>query len=199
MYSYHCARGRITYLCIFTVMKWNTYTIREIHINDAPSFNNMVKKNQSRLENFFAGTVARNQNLPDTEAFIHDILQKQEKNEYYAFVIVDDTTHGLVGFMDVKNIDWRIPKAELGYFMDDAYAGKGLATGLMQTLIQELLKLHKFNKLFLRTHPANKAARSLAEKCGFEVEGILRRDYKTTSGELADLVYYGFIPADNVG
>jgi RimJ/RimL family protein N-acetyltransferase len=50
---------------------------------------------------------------------------------------------------------------------------------------------HKFKKLFLRTHPTNLAARKIAEKCGFEVEGIIKRDYKTTSGELIDLVYYG--------
>ena len=31
----------------------------------------------------------------------------------------------------------------------------------------------------------------LLEKCGFEKEGLIRRDYKTTSGELVDLIYYG--------
>ncbi|MHB1278878.1 MAG: hypothetical protein ACYC1Q_10815 [Bacteroidia bacterium] len=29
------------------------------------------------------------------------------------------------------------------------------------------------------------------EETGFEVEGRIRRDYKTTSGELVDLIYYG--------
>jgi len=34
-------------------------------------------------------------------------------------------------------------------------------------------------------------AKKLAESCGFQVEGIIRRDYKTTTGELVDLLYYG--------
>ena len=50
-----------------------------------------------------------------------------------------------------------------------------------------------FTKLFLRTSPANTDACLLAEKCGFEIEGLLRKDYKTTSGELVDLRYYGLL------
>ncbi|MFT5779805.1 MAG: ribosomal-protein-serine acetyltransferase [Crocinitomicaceae bacterium] len=37
------------------------------------------------------------------------------------------------------------------------------------------------------------AAKKLAESCGFEIEGTIRKDYKTTSGELIDLIYYGLL------
>ena len=58
---------------------------------------------------------------------------------------------------------------------------------LMDHYFREL----QFNKLFLRTHPTNTACRMLAERCGFEQEGLIRKDYKTTHGELVDLIYYG--------
>jgi RimJ/RimL family protein N-acetyltransferase len=47
-----------------------------------------------------------------------------------------------------------------------------------------------FNKLFLRTHDSNYSARKVAENCGFEMEGTIRRDYKTTAGDFVDLLYY---------
>lgn len=41
--------------------------------------------------------------------------------------------------------------------------------------------------------PYKKSARALAEHCDFEVEAIIRSDYKTTKGELIDLVFYGLL------
>jgi RimJ/RimL family protein N-acetyltransferase len=49
----------------------------------------------------------------------------------------------------------------------------------------------QFRKLFLRTHESNIAAKRIAENSGFQQEGIIRCDYKTASGEIVDLIYYG--------
>ena len=34
-------------------------------------------------------------------------------------------------------------------------------------------------------------AKALAEKCGFELEGTIRKDYRNNAGQLVDLHYYG--------
>ena len=95
--------------------------------------------------------------------------------------------------MDVKNIDWNIPKGELGCFIDRHFEGKGFTKKAFSRFISHLFNQYGFNKLFLRTHESNTSAKSLAESCGFEQEGILRQDYKTTEGELVDLIYYGLL------
>lgn len=51
----------------------------------------------------------------------------------------------------------------------------------------------ELKKILLRTHHSNKAAQSLAHKCEFEIEGTIRQDYMTTSGEIIDLIYYGLL------
>jgi RimJ/RimL family protein N-acetyltransferase len=51
-------------------------------------------------------------------------------------------------------------------------------------------------KLFLRTHEKNIASRRVAEKNGFVMEGIIRNDYKTTSGVVVDLMYYGLLKSE---
>jgi len=63
----------------------------------------------------------------------------------------------------------------------------------MKLFISFCFNYFEFKKIYLRTHHSNKAAQSLAEKCGFEKEGIIRMDYKTSSGKIIDLIYYGLI------
>ncbi len=91
----------------------------------------------------------------------------------------------------MKNLDWSIPKAEIGCYTDETFAGKGITTKAMRLFLDYCFEHFKFKKIFLRTHHTNKAAQTLAEKCGFEKEGNIRMDYKTTSGEIVDLIYYG--------
>jgi ribosomal-protein-serine acetyltransferase len=79
----------------------------------------------------------------------------------------------------------------LGCYIDEDYANKGITTHAFQIFCNFCFSEHHFQKLFLRTHHSNISARRVAEKCGFEIEGTLRRDYKTTSGEIVDLIYYG--------
>lgn len=169
------------------------FELRELNVSDAPAFYALVEKNRKRLEDFFAGTVAKTKTPEDTVDFIREALVKKENNAYFPFIVVDKIKNTPIGFIDVKNIDWNIPKAELGCYIDADYTGKSISHKALMKLIRHLFNEKGFNKLFLRTHAGNTAARALAEKCGFIIEGTLRSDYKTTKGELVDLLYYGLL------
>jgi RimJ/RimL family protein N-acetyltransferase len=173
-------------------LTFDNHTIRLLEITDLENFFSLISDNRQRLEAFFAGTVAKTRTLSDTETYLIDISKKIAEKSYLPFVI-ENPEGKLVGFIDVKNIDWNIPKGELGCFIDASYAGKGFGKKAFSLFVAHLFKDFGFNKLFLRTHESNTAAKMLAQKCGFEVEGILRHDYKTTSGELVDLIYFGLV------
>jgi ribosomal-protein-serine acetyltransferase len=151
----------------------------------------MVEKNCKRLEDFFTGTISRTKTLEDTTDFIADITQRAADRLYFLYIIIENTDAAIAGFLDLKNIDWSIPKSELGCYIDEDYAGKGITTKAFSVFCNYCFEEYKFEKLFLRTHHSNTSARRVAEKCGFEIEGTIRRDYKTTSGEIVDLIYYG--------
>jgi ribosomal-protein-serine acetyltransferase len=172
-------------------MQFGNYSIRLLTTADTAAYFQVVEKNRKRLEDFFTGTVSRTKTLEDTSAFIADILQRAADRLYFPYIIIDNTNNAIAGFLDLKNIDWSIPKSELGCYIDEDYAGKGITTGAFAVFCNYCFEEYKFGKLFLRTHHSNTAARRVAEKCGFEVEGTIRRDYKTTSGEIVDLIYYG--------
>lgn len=172
-------------------MKFENYRIRLVKESDFQLYFEMIQKNRSRLERFFAGTVSRTQNLEDTRIFLMDMKKGIENNTYFAYVLVDDNSGSMMGFIDLKNIDWTVPKSEIGFFIDGDYAGQGITSKALAVFCQYCFEHHGFKKIFLRTHESNMAAIKVAEKCGFEIEGVLRRDYKTTAGELVDVLYYG--------
>ena len=172
-------------------MNFEHYSIRLLCADDLKAFFDLIDRNRARLEAFFSGTVAKTRTFEDTEAYLAEIIIKAENKTYYPFVITDKSSGSLVGFLDIKNIDWNIPKGELGCFIDTKYEGKKLSTKALTVFTNYCFTELGFKKLFLRTHKSNASACRLAERCGFEKEGILRRDYKTTEGELVDLIYYG--------
>lgn len=173
------------------MINFENYTLRPLEIDDLDNYFLLVEKNRKRLEDFFTGTVSRTKNLAETNIFLQEIIEKRNNKHYYPFILIDNFTNEFVAFFDLKNIDWSIPKAEIGCYTDDKYAGQGLTTKAMQLFLAYCFDYFNFKKIFLRTHHSNKAAQLLAEKCGFEMEGIIRMDYKTTSGEIVDLIYYG--------
>jgi RimJ/RimL family protein N-acetyltransferase len=174
-------------------MTFDNYTIRLLTIHDLDAYFQLVEKNRQRLEDFFTGTVTKTKTFEDTRTFITDITQRANDRTYFPYIIVDNSNDKIAGFLDLKNIDWNIPKSELGCYIDKDYANKGIATKAFRLFCDFCFAEYKFQKLFLRTHHNNTFARRVAEKCGFEIEGTIRRDYKTTSGEIVDLIYYGRI------
>jgi len=174
-------------------MEFDQYTIRLLNQNDLQDYFNLIETNRKRLEDFFAGTVAITQTIEDTQQHVNDILSQAANKKYFPFVVIDTTNNKMVASVQVKNIDWSIPKGELGYYIDTAYEGKGIVTKATKLIIDHCFDELKFNKLFIRTHESNVPSRKVAEKNGFELEGIIRRDYKITSGQVVDLMYYGLL------
>jgi ribosomal-protein-serine acetyltransferase len=172
-------------------MTFDNFSIRLLIIEDAQEFFNLIDRNRPRLESFFSGTVSKTRSLEDTKTYVTEITIKAEHKTYLPFLVVNDHNNSLIGFIDIKNIDWNIPKGELGYFIDEEYSNKGIFKKALQVFTDFCFSEYGFNKLFLRTHESNYSARKIAERCGFELEGTIRRDYKTTAGELVDLLYYG--------
>lgn len=170
----------------------NKYSLRLIRQEDYSAFHTLVNNNLERLKDFFAGTVAANKTLSDSEAFVIDALKRHSEGTYFPYII-SDNSGTLIGYIDVKNIDTKAKKAELGVFIDSAYSSNGIVTQCLRRVIKEFFLDHHFEKMYLRTHESNTAARKIASRLGFTEEGRLRKDYMTSDGVLVDLIYYGIL------
>jgi len=173
------------------MITFDNYTIRSLESSDLNAYFDLVERNRKRLEDFFTGTVSKTKDVAATKIFLEEIVERRNAKQYFPFVVVDQINNNLIAFMDLKNIDWTIPKAEIGCYTDTEFAGTGLTTKAMQLFLEYSFAHFGFKKIFLRTHQSNIAAQQVADKCGFELEGTIRMEYKTTAGEIVDLKYYG--------
>jgi ribosomal-protein-alanine N-acetyltransferase len=172
-------------------MNFDHYTIRLIADGDAEALFEVFDSNRSRLEDFFSGTMAQNKTFDDTKNYVISVVKTIADGVYYPYLIIDTVKNRIAGFIDVKSIEPRLPKGELGYFIDKDYQSQGISSKVLAIICDYYFNKKGFNKLFIRTHPDNTAACKLAEKTGFKKEGLLRNDYKTTAGVIVDCVYYG--------
>jgi RimJ/RimL family protein N-acetyltransferase len=170
---------------------FNNYQMLLLQEKDSTSFFNLIQKNKERLSDFFAGTIVKTETLETTQAYCKEIANRIEHRTYFPYLIKEKASEKLVGFIDIKNINWEVPKAELGAFIDTDFEGKGVITHHLIQLIDTIVKEYGFKKLLCRIAKENKRSIQVALKCGFEYEGTIRRDYRTTDGRLVDLNYYG--------
>lgn len=166
-------------------------TIRMINRTDAERFFQLIDTNRNRLEDFFAGTLVKTKNVEATKEYCLKIEQLIADKFYFPFLLFDKNNGRAIGLIDFKNIDWNVPKVEIGAFIDSDYEGKGIVSKAGSKLINELVKQYKFKKVYCRAAAENTKSVSTILRYGFELEGTVRRDYKTTSGKLVDLNYYG--------
>ena len=172
-------------------MNFDHYSLRLLQLGDLDPYFEMVQRNRKRLTDHFVGTVSRTKTLEEAQEFVEEMIRHTISNTYFPYVIIDESDNRIIGFIDLKNIDWSIPKTQIGFYIDESYEGKGIISKALQQIIDYCFNEKGFEKLFMQIHPENMAAQKVAEKCGFELEGTIRKDYKTPSGQLVDLLYYG--------
>jgi len=172
---------------------FKNFKIVEFDTSQGRSLFNLINSNRARLSEYFAGTVANTKTLEDTLNYCKLIDQRVKNKSYFPFIIVNRENNAFIGLVDVKNIDWLVPKAELGYFIDVNYEGKGIITKALNNVITHLTKEYQFKKLLCRVNSQNLGSVNVALKNGFELEGTIRNDYRTTDNTLVDLNYYGKI------
>lgn len=167
------------------------YLARKIRSEDAPLFFQLIENNRPRLEDYFSGTVDKTQSLEATTAYCKTIEQLIADKSYFPYLLINTSKQEVIGLIDFKNIDWSIPKAEMGAFIDSNYEGLGIISQLGDALIKLVVKEFQLKKIYCRAAAENKRSIKTILRNGFELEGTIRRDYKTTDGRIVDLNYYG--------
>ena len=148
---------------------------------DALAYFRLIMSNKDRLRRYFPKTMEAVQTAPDAFAVLHAKLDQWRNKALYPFgIFMDDQ---LIGWISVKNIDWQVPKCELGYYLDEAATGQGIASQALDWLTRYCFIQLGMNKLFLRIGQDNPGSIRVAEKNGFTLEGTLKNEYITGDGE----------------
>lgn len=107
----------------------------------------------------------------------------------------DGSAGRLLGGTGLHRMDWTVRRFEIGYWIRPDAAGQGHvseAVGLLTALAFDRLAARR---LEIRCDARNARSRAVAERCGFELEGVLRRDALGVDGTPRDTAVYARIEA----
>ncbi len=166
-------------------------TIRPIKAEDRESFYHLSQKNKERLIDYFPITLEKTETPEVTADSIKMYNLLSTKNELHVLVIENDDTKEMLGIVFLKNIDLRVKKCELAYFIDKDEERKGLTTRAVLHALDMAFNQLQLNKVYCRAAIDNVGSNRVAEKTGFELEGVLKQEFCMHDGSLVDLNYYG--------
>ncbi|MFP9112862.1 GNAT family N-acetyltransferase [Flavobacterium sp. RHBU_3] len=159
-------------------------------------FFSLIEKNKVHINHTFPVTVSLCDTLDKTTAFFIKATNNEERGENYYFFLRDASSNSLIGYVCVKNIILSIMKAELAYFIDATYQGRGIITRAVSEVADFCFNTLGFNKIYICANPENHGSKKVALKNGFIQEGILRNEFKNMHGVLEDVVYYGLLRSE---
>ena len=99
----------------------------------------------------------------------------------------------IVAFGGFTSINREIGKAETYLFASPFQLHKGIGTRAKKLICEFGFKELGLNKIYFITNEDNYASIRVNEKCGFKLEGRLRKEYLTKNGEFKDRLYYGLL------
>lgn len=125
----------------------------------------------------------------DTERHCREMQLKWHAREELDFCIHRRADGLLVGKGGLHTIDWTVPRFEIGYWIRTSCGRRGYATEATLGLV-ELARALNAARVEISSDARNAASRRVAEKSGFELEGIRRRSRRDAKGALADSCMY---------
>jgi len=102
----------------------------------------------------------------------------------------DGNERQLVGGTGLHRIDWSVPRFEIGYWRRSGHAGRGLVTEAVRALSRMAFDVLKAQRVEIRMDDCNTASWRVAERAGFTLEGVLRRDTMAVDGRVRDTRVY---------
>ncbi|MEO5692372.1 MAG: GNAT family N-acetyltransferase [Usitatibacter sp.] len=130
------------------------------------------------------------QGLEHAERHCREMQARWHSREEIDFVFLRRGDGSFVGKGGLHTIDWTVPKFEIGYWIRTSCAGQGFATEATQGLVELARSSLSAHRMEICSDARNLPSRRVAEKCGFELEGIHRLARRDTAGELSDACTY---------
>ena len=96
----------------------------------------------------------------------------------------------LLGATGLHRMDWSVPRFEIGYWRRSGEGGRGVMTEAVRALSRFAFDRLHAQRVEVRMSSDNARSRAVAERCGFTLEGVLRRDSLDVNGQPRDTAVY---------
>jgi len=171
--------------------------LRPYQEGDENDFMRLIQENASVLDPAFGGRLARVHALEDARVQVKQLRTAWDNRRYFDFGVWEKESGLYIGNIALKNLDHKIPKAEMGLYFSAWPESRDAVQEAIQQTLQFAFEIVGLNKVYIRCTSTNNFYGEIAQECGFILEGVLRSDFRgTDSTELLDLTYFGMTRSD---
>lgn len=163
-------------------------SIRAWLMNDAADLAAAV--NNKKIQDNLRDGLPYPYTLEDAKAFIEAMLEAEKDMQYTWAIAVDGKAIGSIGVFRKDNVHRRT--AEMGYYVAEAYWGKGIGTKAVKDACEYIFKNTDIIRIFAEPYSTNTASCRILEKAGFTCEGTLRKN-AVKNGKILDMKMYAII------
>jgi RimJ/RimL family protein N-acetyltransferase len=117
------------------------------------------------------------------------MARRMTPESFFAIAVGGEAVGG-IGFVPGHDVE-RV-SSEIGYWLGEAFWGRGIATEALTAVTRHAMETHGFTRVFALPFAHNAASCRVLEKAGYVLEGRLRNS-AIKEGKLVDQLQYAFI------
>ncbi len=172
--------------------------LRTPRAGDGPLLHQAVMESISHLRQFSASLpwVIGEQSVEVSETFARkasaDFLARRD----FTYLLFAKDGKEFVGCSGLHRPNWQVPKLEIGYWCHAKQTGNCYISEAVQELAKQGFAQLGLARIEIWNDEENHAARKVAERCGFTLEGILRHETRAPDGQLRNTCLYARLVAE---
>lgn len=177
---------------MFSTSISSTIELELLEVRHADELYRVIDSNRGHLREWlpWVDTTLRPE---DVEEFIRNKLRTFAQDDLPTCSIRE--TGVLVGVIDLHELKPHIQTASLGYWLAKDAQGRGIMTAACRAMLDYGLGLLKLNQILLTAIDSNAKSIAIAERLGFNRDGVERRAH-AMRGDLLDGAIYSMLASE---
>lgn len=136
------------------------------------------------------------QAVEKTAANIQKAIDEFKAQTGFRIHVFDRESGQIVGSSGYPAVNFKVPMVEIGYWIRTSRTRQGLCSELVRALTDHAVRALRAQRVEIRCDNDNERSWRVAERMGFTLEGVLRRDGLDCSGRPRDTRVYSMLPEE---
>ncbi len=116
--------------------------------------------------------------IEETRAYLTEVGRRYRTGDFYDWALIHRADDKMIGTCGFTSFNYHADSAEVGYVLNPAYHGQGLAAEALRAVMRfgfENLSLHRIEAHYIE---GNNPSRRLMERVGMQFEGYARESMR---------------------
>jgi ribosomal-protein-serine acetyltransferase len=167
------------------------YSLRAMSESDLHELHSCIERNRDELGRWLRW--AQEPSIESTRGhLLRGLSAERDGHGLRRAIAVDGAIVGDVGL----DVDRDNNVGGIGYWLDRDHRGRGLIGAAVAALVRHGFTSLALRRIEIRTDVENRSSRAVAERLGFQLEGVLRQSYRVSEQHYSDDAVYSMLASD---